>query len=395
LSAPRPVRDLLSTAAWTAFFLVAADLALGALFRMPDDASKPPAPLAQYFDFGTSIEGKLRRMVRDDDSTSAPVTRAGWLEPWNDGDAPVAAAPGGLLVAAYGQSFAFQVVGPMAGMDSAITLRTRGGPASPASHSYAFWTQDRRRLHADVAIFGVLASSVRAIDAATASTWQFEAPPPYTMPRYRVAPGGGLAVSEPEVRSLADLRAALADPVRFRAWEAQLSRDDAWYDPLLWRASWVDRVTLARVLRRAWAQRAQREKLARVHDRAGFRESAEQVRVLRALVGSFASGCRADGTLPVVLLLEDAGYSDHLGRLLGPHLDSLGVTWLATHEVADAGNPVNFKADGHFVPEVNARIAAALLQRIRAGLARSGGGTEGRAAPPGAGPDLAGAKSPK
>ena len=94
--------------------------------------------------------------------------------------------------------------------------------------------------------------------------------------------------------------------------------------------------------------------------------------MLRSLLSAFTEGCREDGTLPVVVLLEDAGYSDHLSRALGPDLDRLGVAWLGTHALADPGNPVNLKGDGHFIPEVNERLAAALLGRVRAGLSASG-----------------------
>jgi len=367
-------RDLLVTGLWTIAFLVAIDLGLGVLFRLPSDPTRAPAPLARYFDFGSSIEAKARRMVRERDSETSPTALAGWLEPpAADGTPP---APGRRLVTAYGQSLPFQVTGPMAAMDPSLVLRTRGGPASPASHGYALWEAERRRRPPDIAILGVLASSVRGLDAATAATWQFEAPPLYTYPRYRVGADGRPVGEAPLVRSLGDLRATFAERARWRAWEAQLARDDAWYDPLLWRASWLDRSSFARLLRRAWAQRQQRVHLARLHDRRGFREHAEPVRVLRALVRSFVDGCRADGTLPVVLLLEDAGYSDHLTRVLGPELEQKGAVWMGTHALADPGNPVNLKGDGHFVPELNERLAAELLRRIRAGLddakARSG-----------------------
>jgi hypothetical protein len=365
-------RDLLATALWTIAFLVAADVVLGLAFRMPADPAVPPATLAQYFDFGSSIESKMRRMVRDEDSTSAPVAQAGWLEPFGAGDSRAAARPGGRLVSVYGQSFTFQLAEPMARMDSSLTLRTRGGPSSPPSHGYALWLEDRSRLHADVAILGVLASSVRGMDAACASTWQFEAPALYTYPRYRMDPSGRPAGEAPLVRSLAGLRSSLAEPALWRAWQAQLARDDDWYDPFLWRASWLDHSSLARVLRRAWAQRLQREHLGRLHGRKGFREDAESVRVLRALLSDFVEGCRQDGTLPVVVLLEDAGYSDHLSRAFGPELDRLGAAWLGTHALADPGNPKNLKGDGHFIPEVNERLAAALLARVRAGLAQGG-----------------------
>lgn len=374
-----PRRDLLATALWTAVFLVAADLGLGLAFRMPADPTRPPAPVAQYFDFGSSIEAKTRRMVGEREADTAPSALSGWLEPPAAGGA--SRVPGRRLVTAYGQSFTFQVTGPMAKLDTSLVLRTLGGPASPASHGYALWEADRRRVRSDVAILGVLASSVRGIDATSAATWQFEAPPLYTYPRYRVEADGRPIAAPPLVRSLADLRGALADPARWRAWEAQLARDDDWYDPLLWRASWLDRSSLAKLLRRAWAQRAQRARLARLHDRRGFREDAEQVRVLRSLAGSFVDGCREDGTLPVVLLLEDAGYSDHLARALGPELERKGAVWMGTHAYADPGNPVNLKGDGHFVPELNERLAAELLARIRAGLddARAGAGMPGAA----------------
>lgn len=362
-------RDQLATAAWMAVLLVAADLALGVAFRMPRDPAKPPAPLAQYFDFGASIESKARRMVGDREANTAPVALAGWIEPV---PAAPARVPGRLDVAVYGQSFTFQVTGPMAEMDPGLAVRTRGGPASPPSHGFALWEADRRVAPADVAILGVLASSVRGVDAMTAATWQFESPPLYTYPRYRVDASGALAASEPLVRSLDGLREVLRDPARRRAWEAQLARDDAWYDPLTWRASWLDRSTFAKLLRRAWAQRNQRLRLARVHDRRGFREDAGSVRVLRALTGAFVDGCRRDGTLPVVLLLDDAGYADHLSKLLGPELERRGAVWLGTHELADASDRANLRGDGHFVPEVNRRLAAALLARVRAGLNEAG-----------------------
>jgi len=371
----RTRQDTLVTALWMVACLVAVDLGLSLAFRMPPVPTRPPAPLALYFHYGTSIEAKLRRMVAASDSASAPVARAGWLEPFNDGNAPLVARPGGRLVAVYGQSFAFQVVGPMVRMDTSLTLRTRGGPASPASHGYALWSADRGRVRPDVAILGILASSVRGIDANSAAAWQFESPSPFTYPRYRVAADGSLVASPPFLRSLADLRGALADPARWRTWEEQVARDDAWYDPLLWRASWLDRSSLARLLRRAWAQREQRLRLARLHDRDGFREDAEAVRVLRALAGSFVDGCRADGTLPVVLLLEDGGYSDHLSRLLGPELERRGAVWLGTHALADPSNPMNLKGDGHFIEAVNERLARELLRRVRAGLDDAGAGS--------------------
>lgn len=374
----RPLRDLAWTTLWTLACLVAIDLAIGTVLRMPTDPTRRARPLAEYFDYGRSIESKLRRMVRSTPETSSPRTRNGWLEPaapTGAGTAPEVARPGTRLLSVYGQSFAFQLVDALARADSGWTLRSRGGPASPANHGFALWQVDRPRLHADVAVLGVLASSVPALVTNNSATWQFEAPPMYTYPRYRLDAAGRLAAAEPRLRSWQDLRATLDDPARMRAWEEQMARDDAAYDPFVWRASWLDRSTLGSLLRRAWAQRTQRERLARLHDRHGFRPGTEPVAVLGALVSEFAAGCRADGTLPAVLLLEDAGYSGDLRRLLGPKLDSLGVTWLATSELVDVNDPANLKGDAHFVPAVNDRLAAEFDRRLKAALAREGGRT--------------------
>lgn len=370
----RPHRDLVWTTLWTLACLVAIDLAIGALLPMPADPTRKARPLAEYFDYGRSIESKLRRMTRATPEASSPRTRNGWLEPpepTGAGTAPAVARPGTRLLSVYGQSFAFQLVDALARADSGWTVRARGGPASPASHGFALWQVDRPRVHADVAVLGVLASSVQALNTNNSATWQFEAPPMYTYPRYRVDAAGRLTASEPIVRSWRDLRATLDEPARMRAWERQMARDDRAYDPLAWRASWGDRSTLVSLLRRAWGQRAQRGRLARLHDRRGFRADAEQVPVLRALVAEFAAGCRADGTVPAVLLLEDAGYSGDLRRLLGPGLDSLGVAWLATSELVDVNDPANLKGDAHFIPEVNLRLAEEFDRRLNAALDRA------------------------
>lgn len=361
----------LATMLWTAAFLLLADAGAGRLFPRHDTPSRPLPALAQYFEFGRSVEGKLRWMVRPTDDASAPVTLSGWLEPFNIGDAPlVPARPGGHLVAVYGQSFAFRAAEPIAAADSSITLRLRGGPASPPSHCFALWSLDRGRVHPDVAILGVLASSLRGMDAMTAATWQFESPAPYTYPRYSLAADGTLRAEWPRVRSMAQLRATLADPAAWRAWLAQLRAHDAWFDPLLFVAGPADQSVIARLLRRAWGQRAQREHLGALHGPRGFREDAEAVRVLRRQLVEFADGCRADGVAPVVLLIEDRGYADHLERALGPVLEAHHVPWVATHRVADPLSPATFGADAHFTPEANARVAAA----VRAAFPRTFGG---------------------
>lgn len=354
--------DILRTTLWTIALLASLDLGLGLAFRVPADPRSRPSPLAQYFDFGTSTEAKLRRMVAQDDAHAAPVVSAGWLEPrdWPADDAPAAGRP---LVTVYGQSFTYAIGESLGAIEPTWVFRARGGPAAPVSHLVALHDVDRRRVASDVAILGVLASSLRGVDATTGATWMFESPYPYTYPRWRLE-GDTLRADPPSIRSLGALRAALADRAATRAWAAELQRQDAWYSPALFHASVLDHSVIVRLLRRAWAQRQQRGHLATIHDRQGFREASGIPEVTRRLIRRFAANARADGALPVVVLVHDRGYSDHLARFCRESLERDGIVFLSTHELADPGDPANFVGDGHLSGPANRRLALALHGRI-------------------------------
>ena len=364
-----PRRDALVTFLWMVAVLVVMDLALGAVLGMPDDPRTPPSRLAMYLDFGTSLTGKLRRLAGPSDSLAAPVAHAGWLDPasW---PAPAPVAAGKRRIAVYGQSFTYAIMDTLAAHDSSVVLRPLGGPSAPPGHLYALWREDRRRTPAAVRVLGVLASSVRGMDATTGATWMFESPYPYVYPHWRIV-GDSLVGAAPVFTSLAGLRQTLADPVQLGAWRARLAADDAWFEPVLFDANAADHSVILRLLRRAWAQRQQREHLARVHGPKGF-ASGEQLRVLGALLLDFARTTRADGETPVILLLEDQGYDDHLVRALGPGLRAAGVAYIGSEQIAPAGDPRNFMPDGHFVGTANQRLAAAVDSLVHAsdGLAR-------------------------
>jgi hypothetical protein len=359
--------DALFTALACVCALVLIDAAIGIVARMPNDARKPPSALAFYFDFGTSLEGKLRRLAGPSDSLAAPVAHAGWLDPatWPQPQASGAKRS----IAVYGQSFTYAIMDTLAAHDTSVVLRPLGGPSAPPSHLFALWRVDRRRTHADVCVFGVLASSVRGMGSATAATWEFESPYPYTYPHWHVA-GDSLTATWPSVTSLPSLRATLADPARLAAWEQELAREDDGYEPLLFRGGELDHSVLVRLLRRAWAQRQMRERLARLHGTAGYAAGTEAMRVLPVMLAEFARGVRADGGVPVVLLLQDQGYDDHLVRALGPALQAAGVPFVSTDVIAPASVPGNFMPDGHFIGPVNQRLAAvvdSLLASVPAG----------------------------
>src|SRR5258708_7874216 len=72
-------RKFIATMLSMAAALVILDVAVGLVFPPPADPRTIPSALQAYFDYGRSVEGKLRRMVGADATKDAPIVEAGWL----------------------------------------------------------------------------------------------------------------------------------------------------------------------------------------------------------------------------------------------------------------------------------------------------------------------------
>jgi len=351
---------------WILFFLFVFDVSINFLFPYPSDPRvTSPGQLKTYFEYGRSVEGKLSRMVGPTDESSSLIAQAGWLDPelWKKLNLPVSRAPGkDLLIAIYGMSFSQQVGAAMAAKDSKLTIRSVGGPAAPPNYSFAAYNLDRGRHQADVVMLGVLASSVKAIRTMNGMTWQFEAPAPYTYPRYFVEEGNLKAIW-PKLLSLAQLRAALHDKQQWNAYVTQLREYDQFFNSFLFKRNLLDRSVIVCLIRRAWAQRYQMMITNQSHGPAGFNPKLE-IPVLRAIVAKFAATARGDGKMPTVLIFNDQGYDDHLFQALKPTLENASIPYVSTHNIAPATDLKNFVGDGHFTPSVNKLIAEAALKLL-------------------------------
>jgi hypothetical protein len=357
-------------AVYTAAWLLLVDLALNLAFPPPSDPHVEPTGLQRYFDYGRSVESKLRAMVGPTLAESAPIAQAGWLEPATTDDLPShASAPGHTLIAAYGQSFTRRLLAALQAVDARYEQRFRGGPGSPLSHSYEQYRLERGSHDADVVVIGVLASAIPELASLTNMTVQFEAPAPCTYPRF-VLRDGKLTAIQPSVRSLQQLRDALADPVRWRRFVAELERYDEGYEAFVFERDPLDLSSLGRSARRAFGQRHARKYKARFVGERGFTNYAGVIDVAEALLAEFAASVRADGKQPMVLLFNDRGYSDYLYRALGPRLARRGVPYFSTHELAPATRAELFVPDGHFVPAIDRALATALRERLGTVLAR-------------------------
>ncbi len=373
-SAERPPRETKRDLARIALALVATLVALDVgLGRWLGDAPRGPAnasgALQRYFEYGRSVEGKIRRMVGPTDDVTHPLALAGWIVP-PAGQPRTAEPDGKVLVAVYGMSFSAHAANAMREQDPFFVVRNAGGPGATLGHSYAMYQRDRGEHTARVAVLGVLASSFPSLSTLTHATWNFEAPSPHFYPRFALE-GGVLVSSPPPIASLADLRDALADESRFARVVETLRENDAFYDPFVFRQSALDDSVLARTLRRAWGQRRKRDTIDRFHDaKEGFTNEEEALDVARAIVRAFVAQARQDRVIPVLLLINDQGYGDHLYRALLPVIEETRVDTVSTHEIAAANDPANFVRDGHFTHENDLRIGRALGEAIHGALDR-------------------------
>ena len=361
----KQVQDLAKVGLGFISTLVALDVAINLLFPYPTDPlNTSPGAMNLYFDYGRSIEGKVSRQMGATDDTTAPIARAGWLDArMGEGEAARPAPGKNLLVAIYGMSFAEHVGQAMTKLDPNITLRIVAGPSAPPNFSFAAYEADRGHHQANVAILGILASSVKGMGAMTGMTWGAEVPAPYTFPKYKLE-NGHLAAIQPEVSSLAELRTTLSQPQQRDAYVDQLRTNDQFFDSFVFDKNILDNSAIVRMIRRAWAKSHQDNITSQIHTPTGFNPNWEQAPVLKRMVEEFAASAKQDGKLPIVLLFNDQGYDDHLYRLLKPTLEQHQIPFVSSHEVAPATDRSNFVADGHFTPAVDQRLAAKVLAVI-------------------------------
>jgi hypothetical protein len=359
------IRRAFRTGVWIVFFLLVLDISINILYPYPSNPHKRPEELSRIFNYGRSIEGKLAQMVKPTDGSSAPLSLAGWLDAdlWKSRNLPTKRAQGeDLLVAIYGMSFSDQVGQAIRRTDSKIGLRSIAGPAGPPNYSFAAYSWDRGRHEADVVILGILASSVKALRSISGMTWQFESPSPYTYPRYFLK-DDQLQAIEPKISSIAQLRAARQDHHQWEEFTAQMQEYDQYFSPFLFKQNFLDQSAIFRLIRRAWAQRHQNTIEQQAHGPDGFNPDYE-IPILRAIASKFAATAVADGKFPIVLLLNDRGYDDHLFRALQPTLESASIPYISTHSIVPATNLQNFGRGGHFTKAANQKVAEAVLKLI-------------------------------
>lgn len=361
--APKPPGQSWIVGLWALLFLGVIDVTVNRLLRYPTgpNAAMTASRFQTYFEYGRSLEGKINTMVGPTDAETSLVAQAGWLDPeqWKREQLPTGLSHGKQhLIAVYGQSFTLNVADRLAKLDPSMAVRGIGAPAGPPSYAYAAYTLDLGGHQADIVMLGLLASSVKGMTAMNGMTWQFEGPAPYTYPRY-IPEDGKLKEIQPVVQTLDQFRTARHNPAQWEAFVNQLRQSDRYYNDFFFRQNWLDNSTIVRLVRRSLAQQQQTAILNRIHSSQGFTDPSI-LQVLSLMVQEFAQTAKADGKFPVVLLVHDKGYGDHLYQALQPVLEDKDIPYISTHAIAPATDISNFVSDGHFTDTANAKIATAL-----------------------------------
>lgn len=352
---------------WTFIWLVALDFAVGVMFRVPADPRVIPNSLQRYFDYGRTVEGKLRTMVKPNDELSGSIVVAGWIDSECHRTVPQPSGKAGVSI--FGNSYSGQLSDAMRKLNPSLSVERYLGPGAPPSHSYACFVKENSfgADHHDIQIIGITAGSLDRLEQMWGVTTSFEFPQPYTFPRYRLGPDGELTSHEPSVRSPDDLRSILADRAKWNSWLNEVAANDYFYVSALTSADPADRTVVGRMIRRGFGQYISRRRASKLRGDDGKYKAPDIVTVLPKLVGSFAKIARQSGKRPMVVLFEEYGNGGVLMPILGATLAHDRIEHVYSGDIVPASDLRNYASDGHFSPESNIRIARAVLKLIDAG----------------------------
>ena len=237
----RPWRTLL----WALLWLVVLDVGASIAFSFPADVKDVnPGKLQLFFDYGRSMEARVRRMTRANPADTAPITLAGWYKPLKAVERP--AQPGAIPVTVYGMSHAVRLADALHALSPNYAVRTVAGPGATTNWSFGAFRRDAGNRGSKVVVLAIMSSTLPEITSMTPMTWNVSFPLAYTQDRYMVGADGKLRVITPPYESFDDYVAALNDPRKWSAAVAKFARYDPFYDPLMFRATPLDHSTLVR-----------------------------------------------------------------------------------------------------------------------------------------------------
>jgi hypothetical protein len=263
-------------------------------------------------------------------------------------------------------SFSDRIADQMVRLDPGLASQRFGGPEAPPNHSYACFVRrdEAKRDRASIQILGILASSIPRMETISGLTTSFEVPQPFTYPRYSLTADGHLVGYSSSIPTQDDLRAALANPMKWRAFVDELATHDYFYAQAVFNADIFDHSVLARMIRRAWGQRVSRVRTAALRAADGYSGAPDIAPVLRAMLIDFANRARTAGERPIVILIENRDYGGTLSAITAPVLRANHIDFINTSAIVSPTDTSNFLSDGHFTPAGDEKIARAVLNLL-------------------------------
>lgn len=328
------------------------------------DRNERLGSLVWFFEYGRSVPGKLERWEQNP-NTSGNLYDVGWRSSAVETSAAIFAeepADTAPVIRSYGMSFTLRISQQFSELRSNINWDSHAGPAGPPNYTYALFQDDRaNRREGDIAVLGVLSSVVPTMAAMSNQTRVFEQPAPLTYPIFRPDGDDGIIRIDPLVTSPAQQRALAQDPQAHAAWRDQLAREDAFYSPITFGLTWLDASPLARLSRRALAKSHINDTTAAIINEDVYPYQT----VLPLMIRDFARTARADGQIPVVVLIQTNRPQDvDILTIAQPILDAENIPYLATVDVVDPKDPLNYAPDGHYSAEVDRLFAQRLIDQL-------------------------------
>lgn len=352
------MRKIFKTLVMTSVSLLILDLGVAFLLAGP-----APESLRRFFDYGTSVPGKIEQMKLQDTG----LLQSAWLDPLikNSTERFRAEPVGGLpVMRVYGMSFADDIAKGAQTLRPDLVVDMHGGPNAPPNFAYEAFLRDRpNRRAGDYAVLGILSASVPAMNSYSNRTWAFEQPAPFTYPVFELAENEGLRARQPVITSLEQEFSLPTQPELAAEWADQLQQDGL-YSAAAFAWPSGDHSPFLRLARRALATRSIEAKKADIiadqdPDRYPYPE------VLRRMLSEFSRMTHADGQIPIVLLIQSRDVGDpDLHELLAEGLDQADTPYLSTVTLIPVSDHNAFVADGHYTPDANQIFGEALLKLI-------------------------------
>ena len=356
------MRSTLKIACMTLLSVIVLDGLVAATLTWADRSNRLGS-LVWFFEYGRSVPGKLDRWENNPD-ISGNLYDIGWR---TNAVASSAAdfendqVDTGPVIRSYGMSFTIRIKNQFSDLRPDITWESHAGPAAPPNYTYALFQDDRANRRAgDIAVLGVLSSVVPTMAAHSNQTRVFEQPAPLTYPIYHVNEDT-LTRVDPLVTTPDQQRALTQDPTARAAWREQLARNDAYYSNITFGLTWLDASPLMRLARRALAKSHITDTTSEVINGGVYPYET----VLPLIIRDFARTARADGQTPMVILIQTNRPQDvDLMSIVGPTLVADAIPHLATVDVADPKDPLNYAPDGHYSADVDRQFAEHFIELL-------------------------------